>query len=91
MYRFTGAVNNEQSVLMKFTNAPGKQCKVDLLTETCTAKASGRVPVIADGFVWFNYKDKVSLSSLHRSSRCSRQFIIACPKERSQGIETLQV
>jgi hypothetical protein len=46
---------------MKFSNAPGKQCKVELLTQTCTAKASGRVPVIADGFVWFNYKDKVSL------------------------------
>ncbi|TEB36999.1 hypothetical protein FA13DRAFT_1787276 [Coprinellus micaceus] len=55
---FTGTVNNEESVLMKFSNAPGKQCKVELLTQTCTAKASGRVPVIADGFVWFNYKDK---------------------------------
>ncbi|TEB37006.1 hypothetical protein FA13DRAFT_1093267 [Coprinellus micaceus] len=55
---FTGTVNNEESVMMKFSNEPGKQCKVDLLTETCTAKASGRVPVIADGFVWFNYKDK---------------------------------
>lgn len=49
---------------MKFSNEAGKQCIVGLETQTCSATASGRVPVIMDGFVWFNYKDKVSIVSI---------------------------
>lgn len=72
--------------MMKFSNEPGKQCKVDLLTETCTAKASGRAPVVADGFVWFNYKDKVSyVHSMSLSHGTSHKSPQRAPKNDPNG------
>ena len=43
---------------MKFSNKAGDQCKMELVTQMCTATAKGRAPVVASGFVWFNYEDK---------------------------------
>ncbi|RXW16180.1 hypothetical protein EST38_g9667 [Candolleomyces aberdarensis] len=44
----------------EFDNEDGKQCKMTVETSTCAATAAGSVPVVAKGFVWFNYEDKVS-------------------------------
>ena len=43
---------------MTFSNKAGDQCKMELVTQMCTATAKGRAPVVASGFVWFNYEDK---------------------------------
>ncbi|KAJ2923289.1 hypothetical protein H1R20_g13805, partial [Candolleomyces eurysporus] len=42
----------------EFDNEDGKQCKMTVETSDCAATAVGRVPVVAKGFVWFNYEDR---------------------------------
>ncbi|KAJ2913612.1 hypothetical protein MD484_g6801, partial [Candolleomyces efflorescens] len=42
----------------EFDNEDGKQCKMTVETSDCAATAIGRIPVVAKGFVWFNYEDR---------------------------------
>lgn len=55
---FTTATNDMKETTVSYKNDSGKQCHMALKTKTCTASASGKVPVVASGYVWFNYDDK---------------------------------
>ncbi|KAJ7717916.1 hypothetical protein DFH07DRAFT_785056 [Mycena maculata] len=37
------------------TNAAGKTCHLEFTTQTCTITGSGQIPMIATGWVWFEY------------------------------------
>jgi len=56
---FTTSSNDMKETTLTYQNDSGKRCKMELITKTCSATASGRVPVIATGNVWFYYDKAV--------------------------------
>jgi len=47
----TSAVTTQQ-------NSPGKTCHLEFTTQSCSITGSGKIRMVATGWVWFEYNDK---------------------------------
>ncbi|KAF8151717.1 hypothetical protein B0H34DRAFT_801403 [Crassisporium funariophilum] len=55
---FETSVNNVMTQEMLMEPVPGKSCVGTIKTQSCNVSGQGRIRLVADGFVWFNYDDK---------------------------------
>lgn len=55
---FSTTSSTMRTTTLDFENKSGDTCKMTLETQKCTGTASGRVPVMASGRVWFFYHSK---------------------------------
>ncbi|KAF9036198.1 hypothetical protein BJ165DRAFT_622015 [Panaeolus papilionaceus] len=54
---FKSSFNNMQEISVSYDNKKGKKCAAKISSKTCQATATGEVPLVASGYVWFNYDD----------------------------------
>ncbi|RXW21139.1 hypothetical protein EST38_g4698 [Candolleomyces aberdarensis] len=55
---FSTTSSNVLETTVEFENQSGDQCAMTLETKTCSAIGQGRVPVVAEGVVWFFYPER---------------------------------
>ncbi|PPQ66226.1 hypothetical protein CVT24_000338 [Panaeolus cyanescens] len=54
---FKSSFNNMHEISVSYDNKKGKKCAAKINSKTCQATATGEVPLVASGYVWFNYDD----------------------------------
>ncbi|RXW15727.1 hypothetical protein EST38_g10125 [Candolleomyces aberdarensis] len=100
---FSTTVSNEQSktsrqksgkiqtLTQEFENSDGKKCRLQVETKTCRATASGKIPVVAKGYVWFNFADKRASKKNPKGGKHFKYSAniekILSPSERTSYIE----
>eukprot|EP00914_Ancora_sagittata_P027972 GHVO01054862.1.p1 GENE.GHVO01054862.1~~GHVO01054862.1.p1 ORF type:complete len:166 (+),score=11.97 GHVO01054862.1:407-904(+) len=56
---FTVTHNTQETITFRMTAPDGKTCSSDQTTKSCTIQGTGKVQLIAKGYVWFEYDDPV--------------------------------
>jgi len=54
---FSTSTNDTNGISLQIDRPKGKDCSVTLNTQTCNQNTKGSAPIVATGWVWFNYND----------------------------------
>jgi hypothetical protein len=89
---FSTSANASNAISLNVDNPNGNSCTFTLETQTCSQDTTGSLPIVATGWVWFNYNDKRPALSdpkgdAHFKYAASIESVLTDKADRSSSIE----